>query len=66
MITIYNVKKSKIGATAKFLMELRGLAEDEKPTTWQGGVIENGSAFIEINTGKVYLFDEHNSEWNEV
>lgn len=66
MITIYNVKKSKIGEVSKFLMELRGLSTDEKPTSWNNGIIENGSAFIEINTGKVYLFDETDSEWNEV
>ena len=66
MISIYNVKKSKIDDTPKFLMELRGLSTDEKPTSWQDGIIENGSAFIEIDTGDVYLFDEANSEWNEV
>lgn len=66
MISIYNVKKSKIGEVPKFLMELRGLSTDTKPTTWQGGDIENGSAFIEIDTGDVYLFDETNKEWNEV
>lgn len=65
MITIYNVKKSD-EKNPKFLMELRGLSTDEKPTEYGNGKIGNGSAFIEINTGKVYLFDEVNQEWDEV
>lgn len=66
MITIYNVKKSEIEGDGKFLCELRGLSTDEKPTTLNGGDIINGSAFIEIDTGDVYLYDEHGKEWNEV
>ena len=46
--------------------ELRGKSTDTKPTTIDGKTIGNGSAFIEIDTGKVYLFDGETQEWNEV
>lgn len=36
--------------------EFRGLSTDEKPVERIG----NGSVFIEIDTGKVFIFDEQN------
>ena len=36
--------------------EFRGLSTDEKPIERVG----NGSVFIEIDTGKVFIFDEQN------
>ena len=36
--------------------EFRGLSTDEKPVERVG----NGSVFIEIDTGKVFIFDEQN------
>ena len=42
-------------------IELRGLSTDDKPTT-----VENGTTFIEIDTGKVYIFDKENTQWKEV
>ena len=70
MVTIYNVKKSEMlthpNGEVFYLCELRGLSTDEKPTTIENGTIENGSAFIEINTGKVYLYNLDSKEWNEV
>ena len=36
--------------------EFRGLSTDEKPVENVG----NGSVFIEIDTGKVFIFDEQN------
>ena len=41
--------------------DLRGLSTDTKPTN-----VPNGSTFIEMNTGKGYLFDEDNSTWHEL
>lgn len=38
-----------------------GLSTDSKPVDGVG----NGSCFIEMNTGKVYFFDEANSQWHE-
>ena len=36
--------------------EFRGLSTDEKPVERVG----NGSVFIELDTGKVFIFDEQN------
>lgn len=66
MVTIYNVKKSEI-REGLFLVELRGLSTDEKPLVLEeGGKVENGSVFIEIDTGDVYLFDEEGQSWDPV
>ena len=72
MITIYkieNINREKTGNNAKedfILAELRGLSTDGKPTQIKGKGIENGSAFIEINTGKFYLYDKENEQWKEI
>lgn len=67
MITIYSNKKvEKEDGTIKFLVELRGLSEDEKPTVIENGIVDNGSVFIEIDTGKVSLYDLENEEWEEI
>ena len=70
MVTIYNVKKSEMlnhpNGEVFYLLELRGLSTDEKPTEIENGTVENGSAFIEIDTGKVYLYNLDSKEWNEV
>ena len=42
--------------------EFRGLSTDEKPIERVG----NGSIFIEIDTGKVFIFDEQNKTWREL
>ena len=39
--------------------EYDGLKDDDKPT--QG--VRNGSVFVEMDTGLVYLFDEQNATW---
>lgn len=67
MISIYNVKKSEMlthpNGEVFYLCELRGLSTDEKPTAIDNGTIENGSVFIEIDTGDVYLYDLDNEQW---
>lgn len=63
MVSIYSVKRSEIEGKGKFLVELRGLSTDEKPTTLNNGDVENGSVFIEIDTGDVYLYNEDDTEW---
>ena len=40
---------------------LYGLSTDQKPTE----NIVNGSAFIEMDTGTLYFFDQTNSSWLE-
>lgn len=67
MITIYNIKKvKKQNGNIKFLVELRGLEADTKPTTIENGIVENGSSFLEIDTGKLFMYDLENEEWKEV
>lgn len=67
MISIYNVKKSEMlthpNGEVFYLCELRGLSTDEKPNAIENGSIENGSQFIEIDTGDVYLYDLANEQW---
>lgn len=67
MVTIYNIKKSEMinhpNGEVFYLLELRGLSTDEKPIAIENGTIENGSVFIEIDTGDVYIFDAENKEW---
>lgn len=40
--------------------DLRGLSGDTKPTHDQ---VPNGSTFLEMNTGNVYIWDKQNSQW---
>lgn len=51
-----------ITATNERTYEFRGLSTDIKPVERVG----NGSIFIEMDTGKVYMFDEQNIEWKEL
>lgn len=46
----------------KRYIEAFGLSTDSKPTT---GII-TGSVFVEVDTAKVYLFNESSSAWVEV
>lgn len=38
-----------------------GLSTDTKPTEGVG----NGSAFLEMDTGKIYFYDAENTTWRE-
>ena len=58
MITLYDKRNDTV--------ELRGLSTDEKPTTINGKKIDNGSIFIEIDTGKVFMYDLENEQWKEI
>lgn len=67
MMTIQKVERTRILPDKKlYLVELRGLSSDEKTTIIDDGEIDNGSTLIEINTGKIYIYDYENSEWDEV
>lgn len=67
MVTIYNIKKSDMinhpNGEVFYLLELRGLSTDEKPTAIENGTIENGSVFIEIDTQNVFIYDGENEVW---
>lgn len=45
----------------KAYVEMAGVEDDEKPVSG----IMTGSRFIEVDTGKVYLFDEVSANWIE-
>ena len=64
MVTLYkndNVKNTTEGT--KTYCEFRGLSTDTKPTTINGYTIGNGSVFIEIDTQKLFFFDENTQTW---
>lgn len=69
MITISETGKSRgIGKTKKTILELRGLSSDkislsDKIDKYN---IDNGSIFIEIDTGKIYMYDLENATWSEI
>lgn len=42
--------------------EFRGLSTDEKPIERVG----NGSIFIEIDTGSIFMFDLESLEWKKI
>ena len=62
MITINVSTISGDPAIMRGSLDLRGLSTDTKPTE----NIPNGSTFIEINTGKVYIFNEAGAAWVEM
>lgn len=39
-----------------------GLSTDDKPT---GAAVSNGSRFVEMDTGKIYLYDVDGAQWLE-
>ena len=65
MITILRKNNVDAGDNQREL-EIRGLSGDTKPTKIGTQDIPNGTVFIEINTGKMFLFDQENSQWKEV
>lgn len=49
------------------VLNFAGLSTDAKPTgTYGTTLISNGSTFIEMNTGYVYMYDESNSIWRKL
>lgn len=63
MVTIYKLEKVNIEGDGNFLAEFRGLSDDTKPTSISGATIENGSSFLEMDTGKIYYYDLENTQW---
>ena len=63
MITVY--RENGLAITEKGALveiEYRGLSKDTKPTE----NIINGALFIEIDTGKFYMFDLESAQWKEI
>ena len=67
MVTIYKIRKNVIRDKKSYILtEFRGLSSDEKPVEWKDSLVENGSAFIEIDTGDVYMYSLDTESWSEV
>lgn len=67
MISIYKNKALKTTTHGEVCsVELRGLSSDTKPTQINDKKIENGSIFVEIDTGNVYMYDLENNEWRMI
>ena len=52
--------------TGDTVREIRGLSTDAKPTDADlkpGEIIPNGSVFLEMDTGKVFMFDYDSQTW---
>ena len=64
MVTIYKIENTKINPDGETLyVELRGKSTETKPTTLDEKKIGNGSIFLEIDTQKLFFFDEDSQEW---
>lgn len=67
MVSVSKIEKTKISSEGNLaLVELRGLSTDEKPTEINRKKIDNGSVFIEIDTGNIFFYDLENEEWKGV
>ena len=66
MITTYKVDNTKIKPKDDYIsVDLRGKSTDTKPTEVNGKKVDNGSQFIEMDTGKIYFYDLENKQWLE-
>lgn len=59
---MFTNNKTSYYGNDKVLIEAACLSTDTKPTTG----IANGSACIEMDTGKTFMFNEEDSEWEEL
>jgi len=67
MITISTISNQRtVEGEEAVVVELRGLSTDEKPTEVANKKVDNGSIYIEIDTGKIYMYDLENEQWKEV
>lgn len=72
MISIYNTKQKRVVDDNIYIMsEFRGLSTDTKPVIYtdENGrefLVDNGSAFIELDTGDVFGYDLDSQDWNEL
>lgn len=62
MITLRKIEKQDKDT---ILGEIVGLSTDTKPTEMGGKTVANGSSFVEMDTGNIFLFDQANEEWSQ-
>lgn len=66
MISIYKVDNTKIKPKDDYIsVDLRGKSTDTKPTEINGKKIDNGSVYVEMDSGKIYFYDLENEQWLE-
>ena len=64
MVTIYDINRHDENKDGEVIMaEIRGLSTDEKPKKIGDAQVGNGSAFIEIDTQKVFLYNAEGKKW---
>jgi len=72
MISIYSTKKKSVKENGVYMTtEFRGLSTDTKPITYTDEnanefIVDNGSVFIELDTGSVFGYDLDSQDWNEL
>lgn len=67
LVISYEGKSRELEGIKRVILEIRGLSTDEKPIgTLKNQYIDNGSVFIEIDTGYVYLYDLDSNTWYNV
>ena len=66
MISLYKKQDVLNGETDKKEVEVRCSSQDTKPISDDVPDITNGTMLIETDTGKLYIYDEDEKEWNEV
>ena len=64
MVSIYKTDNIKNTEEGKIIYgELRGLSTDTKPLKIGESTIGNGSVFVEIDTQKIFFYDDISKEW---
>lgn len=69
MISLYKIEDAdryRVEPNENIAVELRGLSTDTKPDEINGTPIDNGSIFIEIDTGKMFMYDLEGEDWKEI
>ena len=67
MITIQKIENERTIEENKLIsVELRGLSTEEKPTEINGKLVDNGSVYVCVDTGDIYLYDLENQTWNQM
>lgn len=67
MVTISKVENNRyLNNDIYTILEIRGLSTDTKPTVLGTFKADNGSIFIEIDTGKIFMYDLENEQWKEM
>lgn len=67
MISITKTNNVRITDQGETLTgEFCGNSGDTKPTEFEGKAVGNGSTYIEIDTGKFYMYDGENQQWKEI